>query len=98
MIRLREWAVTGPTNPDPYMPPEAQPRRLNGAVFGHPRSRFADGDRVTTSEIVAADGRIVHTASGSTYMLDGEPAPAYVEYLAGIGYALDPENPIKVRR
>lgn len=51
--------------------------------------------RIRTSRIVAAQGRLVTTESGSVYLL-GEADPAYVEFLKSIGRESDEANPVKV--
>lgn len=54
------------------------------------------GKRVMTSALEAKVGhRTYRTSSGSLYELSGDPDPAYVAYLQGIGRALDLEDPIK---
>jgi hypothetical protein len=55
-----------------------------------------NGKRVTTSAVVAKEGpRTYRTSSGSLYELSGDPDPAYVAYLQGIGRTLDLDDPIK---
>lgn len=46
---------------------------IHGVIFNDIRQRFPDGILVTTSAIVAMDGDIVTTKSGSIYRLVGEP-------------------------
>jgi hypothetical protein len=50
--------------------------------------------KITTSNIVAAHGRLVRTYSGSVYEL-GEPNERYRLWL---GDKYDPINPVRVRR
>ncbi len=49
-IRLENWAF-GVRDESPYTPPECQIKCLRGNQYGHPQ--FADGDHITTSEIMA---------------------------------------------
>lgn len=57
---------------------------------------LASGKRVITSAVEAKVGhRTYRTRSGSLYELSGDPDPAYVAYLQGIGRDLDVEDPIK---
>ena len=73
------------------------------ADIGHPNIiviidygtlELPDGSRVVTSAVVAANGRIVETASGRTYRLEGAPDPGYVRFMEAIGLAVDMENPV----
>jgi len=73
-VRLELWSMRG----DPYTAPELNPMRLQGVVYGH--SRKPDGKRVTTSHIVAVQGRCVKTNSGTVYRL-GTVEPAYRAFL-----------------
>jgi hypothetical protein len=91
MIRLENWACV---MKDPYKAPEQQGIRLRGIAFGHPK--HASGTKVTTSPVVAAIGRQVKTASGSTYVL-GEPDPSYVDFCTAHDKHIDPNQPIKVK-
>lgn len=81
--RLEQWHL---------VPDRKGGHRVHGAVHGHPTRR--DGEDVLTSAIRGALGRVVVTASGSTYRL-GEPLEAWVEVLAREGTPLDPEEPVK---
>ena len=89
MIRLENWRVVGL---DPYAPPEMAKISLSGKAYGHPN--FEDGHGITTSDVVAVDGRMVTTCSGSQYEL-GEIDPKYREWLEEHGREHDEENPIK---
>lgn len=91
MFTLRNWSTIGVT---PYSAPE-QGLCLLGKVYGNPK--FPDGYTIQTSRIIDVEGRVVRTASGSLYLLDGDPDPGFAEYLQRAGKPLDLENPIKVR-
>lgn len=90
MYTLKHWSVT--FIPEAYKAPEQLAPRLAGAVFGSPT--FQDGDRIITSPIVAVNGRTITTESGSVYLLEGDPDPHYVAWLAQRGHTLDSGNPI----
>jgi hypothetical protein len=90
-ITINGWSITSPA--DPYIPPEMLPISIHGAVTGHPH--FDDGAKITTSRIVEANGRIVMTQSGSTYIL-GDVDPGYLAYLPTIGRVYNPDAPVKV--
>lgn len=68
------------------LPPELRSVRIVGHFEGHD---------IITSRVVDAKGRFVITSSGSIYRL-GDPHPDYLIELANVGWAFDPENPIKV--
>jgi hypothetical protein len=93
VARLKNWAVVG--NTDPYAAPELFGSQLNGLVYDHPSGHFLDGEPVTTSSIVKAEGRQITTRSGTVYLLDGPPAPEYVAFCKSIGRTIDEANPIK---
>lgn len=93
MVELRDWAVIS-TTMRPWDPPELMGIKLNGIVKGHPRKE--DGDRVTTSRVKKVEGRTIHTEN-NTYILVGEPATDYLEFLKEINYPYNPEAPIRVR-
>jgi len=85
-VKLTNWGTkhTG----DVYTAPELRRLYLCGDL--------PNGKRVTTSAVVAKEGsRTYRTRSGSLYELSGDPDPAYVAYLQGIGRVLDLEDPIK---
>jgi len=93
---LKEWSVVEAPS-SPYMAPEQRRRGVAGKVYGNPN--FEDGSPVITSSVVEVNGRSFKTKTGSEYVLEGEPAKEYVEYLAAIGHEpLDPENPLKVSK
>ena len=87
MKRLENWSVES----KPYY--DTDDGCLSGEVYGDPDR--PDGRRVTTTHIVAADGRNVRTASGSTYVL-GEPSEGYREWLRVNRPDWDPLRPIAV--
>jgi hypothetical protein len=89
VIRLEQWFVS--MTGDRYTAPENRVPYLTGCVYGHPN--FADGDKVSTSEITATKGRTITTSSGRTYRL-GKPDPGYVAWLAEQGKTLNPRKPV----
>jgi hypothetical protein len=93
-LRLLDWALDTLSVHDVFKAPEQIRWCLFGEVHGHPRE--PDGTRVKTSPIVAADGRRITTASGSTYELVGEPHEAYRAWLVEHGREYDADEPIKV--
>lgn len=95
MIRVREWAVR-PATDSPYTPPEHAGIRLSGKVYGHPE--FRDGSKVDTSRVVAVDGRTITVESGRVYVLEGDPEPGYLKWLADNGRVYDSINPIVIKR
>ena len=92
-VELSDWAV-GDNPGDAYLAPEHRGIRLSGRVKGHPKHH--DGKLVVTSPVRSVAGRTVRTASGSTYLLVGEPEPGYLEYLQSCGRTYDPVEPIKL--
>mgnify|MGYP001611761097 CR=1 FL=1 len=101
MSRLEEWAVVRNGGDwDGYSAPELATFSLVGRVYDDPRhdpetGRFQDGHRIHTSPIVASEGRVVTTRSGTRYEL-GEASESYRTYLSDQGRELDPEQPVKV--
>lgn len=94
VVELADWAVVY-ANDDPWMPPEAAGGiALAGVVTGHPK--MADGMRVQTPPIVAADGRNITTEEKGVVFRLGEPSEGYRAWLAENRPNWDPENPIKI--
>jgi hypothetical protein len=89
MIKLENWYITGIENP--YQAPELRKLYLVGNTTGHPLHK--DGKLVTTSSIVNANGRVVHTSSGSGYEL-GRVDCGYREWLKENRPKWDEDNPI----
>lgn len=86
MPKLTNWG-TILTDGD-YTAPELRRLRLCGTL--------ESGKSVITSALEAKVGhRTYRTSSGSLYELTGDPDPAYMAYMQGIGRALDLEDPIK---
>lgn len=88
MRRLENWSIG---TKRPYDAPELVQVSVDGNVYGDP-SR-PDGRPVTTSHLVGAEGRYVHTATGSIYQL-GEPSKSYRAWLRVNRPDWDPENPV----
>src|SRR5271170_3468928 len=92
LVRLENWAVIADDS-NPFQAPEARPRRLHGAAYGHPD--FEDGHNITTSPILGVspeNPREIRTLSRA-YIL-GEVDPAYVEYRQSKGLGFDPNQPV----
>ena len=87
--QLNKWGVTLLQSHE-FLAPECMVKCLTGF-------RDKEDCSVRTSAIAEVNGRIITTASGSTYFL-GEPSPEYLEYLESIGYEYDIDNPIKDHR
>jgi hypothetical protein len=69
MYILKKWGIiTSNDFNDFFTPPERRKRYLHGLVYNHPV--FKDGDHITTSRIVEANGKVVKTYSGSKYLLE----------------------------
>jgi hypothetical protein len=93
-MKLEKWSVVV-GDPDPYMPPEMQEKRICGLVFGHPQ--YQDGHEIVLGSVDTVEGSIVKTLSGSVYEL-GEPDPEYVAYCKTAGcHVPTKEQPIKFR-
>ncbi len=88
-VRIENWElVAAPENP--YQAPEIWPLRLQGEVYGH--DRFEDGESITTSRIVHAEGKFVRT-NNNEYIL-GEPSEKYAAwYKEKHGVELDADSP-----
>ena len=78
MVRIENWSLV-PGSDDPYKAPEQVGMSLQGFVYGHPnRPTILEGEYVTTSRIVSANGRIVQTRN-TTYEL-GTVDPDYLAW------------------
>lgn len=84
---LHRWSVIGDDNP--YRAPEQSAIRLSGF-------RNQDSRRVTTSVIVAVNGREIETYSGSIYILE-DIDPDYLKHLDSIGETYNFDNPIRIK-
>jgi hypothetical protein len=84
---LHRWSVVGDVSP--YKAPEQNVVRLSGF-------RNQDSRRVTTTAIVAVDGREITTYSGSTYILE-DIDPDYLKHLDDIGEVYNFDNPIRLK-
>lgn len=65
-MKLEKWCLIA-RNSLALLAPEQERACLHGFVYGHPRC--ADGKEVTTSLVVARDGTLIVTKSGSAYEL-----------------------------
>lgn len=86
------WHVT-PTWSSLYKAPELRRVCLSGTIAEHKGRKDC---QVMTSYIVAVDGKLITTRSGSVYRL-GEIDPEYRKYLAEERPNWDPENPITIK-
>ena len=85
-VKLTNWCViTRNATTEPEM-------HLAGIVHGH--HSIPDARDVTTSKVIAANGRLV-TTEHTVYEL-GDPDPEYAAYLKSINFAYDPLNPIRI--
>lgn len=92
-IRVDMWA-TYPTNP--YRAPEQGGGiYLAGTVAPGDDPRRPEGGPISTSPIVAVEGRIVTTKSGTRYRL-GRIKPEFREWMREQGIAWDSREPIKI--
>lgn len=66
MVKIKNWGVMNDS--DGYRAPERTSYYLAGEVYGHPN--FKDGSKVTTSRILASEGRVV-TCRSRQYEIDG---------------------------
>jgi hypothetical protein len=82
-VVLRDWGVL------------LDGQKLEGVPTGHPTE--PDGRRIWSGRIADATGRVVHTESGTTYVLDGPPNGAYAAFLHAQGLEVDPHEPIRTR-
>ena len=82
---IKEWKIVL----DPFK--EGRPPFVAGKVYGH--NYFEDGTDIFTNIIVSSDGREVITASGSCYVLEGNPCIDWMIYCLKKDAQLDIENP-----
>lgn len=69
---------------------------LAGEIYGS--NLYKDGEYIVTSQVKKTIGRVIITASGSVYKLEGEPSKEYQEFLDFVGFVYDQDNPIKLVR
>jgi hypothetical protein len=86
IVRIEKWRVLANSTAQVTAPQLGF--RLRGRVYGHPT--YKDGDKLTTSEILKAEGNIVYCKS-RRYLL-GEPALEYVNALHARGLLYDPSS------
>jgi hypothetical protein len=86
---LQRWSIIA----DPYRAPECQQHYLQGRVYGHPERE--DGERISTSCIIGAEGRVIECRSRK-YKL-GRIHPDYRQWLRENEIEYDPKQPVKVR-
>ncbi len=92
MMWIENWSLKG-SGGGPYDPPETRRYTVSGQVFGNPK--FNDGERITTSYLVAVSGCEVETHSGSVYRL-GRLSDEYMEWCRENGCHIPtPDKPIK---
>ena len=80
-----EWSIIL----DPFK--GGRPPFVSGKVFGHPK--FEDGTMIFTNTIVSANGRNIVTASGSCYVLSGNPCTEWMVYCLKKGAQIDIDEP-----
>ena len=92
-IEITNWAVSA--SGDVYTAPECRVAVLLGEVNSHPDLMILPGDnKVRTSQIRGWIGRNVFTQN-SFYLLVGEPAPYFLQFLTDKGLVYDPQNPLR---
>jgi hypothetical protein len=90
---LDNWSVRSDA-PGPYEAPETKGIQVSGNVFFSPKLK--DGERVTTSYVVAISGLEISTSNGSIYRL-GMPDEGYMEWCREHDCHIPtPEEPIKL--
>lgn len=81
-IKIQDWSIRS----DPYQAPEVRSVHLAG--------KLADGREIVSSRIIGIDGRTIHTASGSVYVL-GRIRRSYRRWLADNGIDYNPRQPVR---
>ena len=94
-VWLDDWSIVPSRHGNPYMAPEHPSLRplLYGRVSGHPR--YENGTYVTTSCVLASNGREVET-NNTIYNL-GVMSRGYSEWCSSNGVDVDPKHPVKVK-
>jgi hypothetical protein len=95
VVVLQEWFVRFRHN-DGWCAPECNYKVLAGKLMTKHKG-FLPGDEVKTSAIDVIKGRIITTASGTSYRL-GRINPKYRRWMKKQGIEYDPKNPIKDKR
>lgn len=95
-IRISFWYLRPPKHISRSRASMAQYTCVAGEVTGHALHR--DGKRITTSPIIRFEGREFWTASGSHYVLEGEPLPKHMVWQVRSGSTYDSDNPLKELR
>ena len=83
--KITEWKIIL----DPFK--EGRPPFVAGKVYGH--HNFPDGTDIFTNTVVSSDGREIVTASGSYYVLKGNPCIEWMVHCLKLGAQIDIENP-----
>ena len=77
-----------------YQAPELYKIGIQGKIYNH--SKFEDNTQILTNYIVHSEGKIITTASGSIYCIDGPPSKDYQFYCKKKKIDIDENNPIKL--
>lgn len=79
MPTLKNWYIIA-LLPNEYVAPEQATLHVMGEVYNS--DVFADGQEITTSEVIEFDlsHRIIHTVN-TTYVLEGPPAEEWLQIL-----------------
>jgi hypothetical protein len=93
-IRISGWYLRPPKGISRSHAPLTAWVCVAGAVSGHPK--LPEGERATTTAIVRVAGRRFWTASGSAYVLEGEPQPEHLAFLKRLGRAYESERPLDI--
>ena len=67
---------------------------VQGKILNH--SKFKDNTQILTNYIVHSEGKIITTASGSKYCIDGPPSKDYKFYCNKKQIDIDENNPVKL--
>ncbi len=92
-IRVDNWRTVHLAGP--YVAPEINPVGISGVVPPGADPRRPEGSPITTSMVVAIEGRVVTTKSGTRYIL-GKIQSAFRRWMRKQGIAFDWRHPIKV--
>jgi hypothetical protein len=77
-----------------YQAPELYKIALQGKIHNH--SKFEDNTEILTNYIIDSKGKIITTASGTKYYIDGPPSKDYKYFCTTKNIHIDENNPIKL--
>ena len=92
---ITNWAIEQINTGDiRYQAPELYKIGIQGNIYNH--SKFEDNTLILTNYIVHSNGKIITTASGSKYCIEGPPSKDYKFYCIKKNIDIDENNPIKL--